>query len=319
MFCFTERSLRLPADASLDNKTVNYQRQKAKHVILHLLFLVLLVPSGFGKGVFTDENEDHQLIYDCTGYIYEYETENGLHSFKFNVCSKIHTGPDKNPTGKKLCTIQIVDEDLTAGTHKRRRKCPTSTFVLDKEGIVDSETYKVPQNEADCTNKHLSAIWMLSSYRPPSSANVGIKYKRTEEDTYGVGSAEYTVRSKTNKVVEVQRKMKYDETRHGSKPQGALERISWYNASSVSVIRWKTGEKEQLLPLSAEQKLTVKFDPIGLTKSTRELSLTTTIRRMGIIYGWFSYLSLCLTDNGWFVKPCIKPLNTFFIPSGFSS
>ena len=60
--------------------------------------------------------------------------------------SKIHT-PDKNPT---LCTIQIVDEDLTAGTHKRRRKCPTSTFVLDKEGIVDSETYKVPQNEADC-------------------------------------------------------------------------------------------------------------------------------------------------------------------------
>ena len=53
-------------------------------------------------------------------------------------------------------------------------KMPHEYFRVGQGGHRGRETYKVPQNEADCTNKHLSAIWMLSSYRPPSSANVGI-------------------------------------------------------------------------------------------------------------------------------------------------
>eukprot|EP00944_MAST-04C_sp_MAST-4C-sp1_P004169 g4169.t1 len=218
---------------------------------------------------------DYTYIFTSQQELYAWESH-----YKYNAHCKKHS------SGKSLCLLKIVDEDvMTVGTHKRpftirRQECPASIFVIHGEGTVDSETYKVPETEVNCTHMHRSAMEMLSSHRPPPAANVGTKYERTHGDMFGVGSAIYYVQNKTNETIQVERKvMEYGEMQEGCNTPAALEGNSWCRGFSTSVIKWKRGEEEEHSPpISAMRKLTVKIIPLGLAENTKEFNLTTKIR-----------------------------------------
>ena len=148
------------------------------------------------------------------------------------LCSKIHTGPDKNQLGK---IMHHSDSGRRFGKLVRTRDSENAPQVLSywtRRASWTVRPTKFPKTRLTAPIAYLSAIWMLGSIahhlQPMSASNTNA------QRAICLVWVVLNILSEARRIRlwRYKRKMKYDEMRDGSKPQGALERISWCNASS---------------------------------------------------------------------------------------